>query len=234
MRLAPPADLARKAQKGRTIRHERVVTFPGPIPFEHREFRRVKSGCLPRAEHWRELEDALLASREQLLHREFRRGVEIAAAALAGHIHPMRLEGVEMRFVAGRDLHEPGLHFPEPLASKCARIAALRRARTCNAGRRRWWISRCQKGVPGMEAEDSSSERVGVFQGSGYGAATSEKQSRFHQTGISVVKVIASSIRKGNVIEVDDRLYSVISAESFFPARARRPPRSTAAASRMA
>jgi elongation factor P len=70
-----------------------------------------------------------------------------------------------------------------------------------------------------MEALETSSERVGVFQGSGYGAATSEKQSRFHQTGISVVKVIASSIRKGNVIEVDDRLYSVISAESFFPGK---------------
>ena len=34
-----------------------------------------------------------------------------------------------------------------------------------------------------------------------------------------MVKVIASSIRKGNVIEVDDRLYSVISAESFFPGK---------------
>ncbi len=34
-----------------------------------------------------------------------------------------------------------------------------------------------------------------------------------------MVKVIASSIRKGNVIEVDDRLYSVITAESFFPGK---------------
>lgn len=34
-----------------------------------------------------------------------------------------------------------------------------------------------------------------------------------------MVKVIASSIRKGNVIELDDKLYSVISAESFFPGK---------------
>lgn len=34
-----------------------------------------------------------------------------------------------------------------------------------------------------------------------------------------MVKVIASSIRKGSIIEVDDRLYSVISAESFFPGK---------------
>lgn len=39
------------------------------------------------------------------------------------------------------------------------------------------------------------------------------------QSGFSVVKVIASSIRKGNVIELDDKLYSVISAESFFPGK---------------
>jgi elongation factor P len=70
-----------------------------------------------------------------------------------------------------------------------------------------------------MAGTETSCERVGVFQGSGYGAALSEKQSRFQQTGISVVKVIASSIRKGNVIELDDKLYSVISAESFFPGK---------------
>lgn len=34
-----------------------------------------------------------------------------------------------------------------------------------------------------------------------------------------MVKVIASSIRKGNVIELEDKLYSVISAESFFPGK---------------
>ena len=34
-----------------------------------------------------------------------------------------------------------------------------------------------------------------------------------------MVKVIASSIRKGNIIELEDRLYSVISAESFFPGK---------------
>ncbi len=32
-----------------------------------------------------------------------------------------------------------------------------------------------------------------------------------------MVKVIASSVRKGNVLEVDGHLCSVLSAESFFP-----------------
>lgn len=36
---------------------------------------------------------------------------------------------------------------------------------------------------------------------------------------IHVVKVIASSVRKGNVLEVDGHLCSVLSAESFFPGK---------------
>ena len=34
-----------------------------------------------------------------------------------------------------------------------------------------------------------------------------------------MVKVIASSVRKGNVLEVDGHLCSVLSAESFFPGK---------------
>jgi elongation factor P len=33
------------------------------------------------------------------------------------------------------------------------------------------------------------------------------------------VKVIASSVRKGNILEIDGNLYAVISAESFFPGK---------------
>ena len=33
------------------------------------------------------------------------------------------------------------------------------------------------------------------------------------------MRVIASSVRKGNVLEIDGNLYSVISAESFFPGK---------------
>ena len=40
-----------------------------------------------------------------------------------------------------------------------------------------------------------------------------------HQKDITVVKVIASSVRKGNVLELDGHLCTVISAESFFPGK---------------
>jgi elongation factor P len=33
------------------------------------------------------------------------------------------------------------------------------------------------------------------------------------------VKVIASSVRKGNILEIDGNLYAVLSAESFFPGK---------------
>ena len=37
--------------------------------------------------------------------------------------------------------------------------------------------------------------------------------------GISPVKVIASSVRKGNVLEIDGKLYVVLTAESFHPGK---------------
>ncbi len=36
------------------------------------------------------------------------------------------------------------------------------------------------------------------------------------------MKVIASSLRKGNVVDKDGRLYVILSAENIHPARARR------------
>ena len=37
--------------------------------------------------------------------------------------------------------------------------------------------------------------------------------------GIASVKVIASSVRKGNVLDIDDKLYVVLTAESFHPGK---------------
>jgi elongation factor P len=48
----------------------------------------------------------------------------------------------------------------------------------------------------------------------GFGAGTPRTSKDIH-----VVKVIASSVRKGNVLEVDGHLCSVLSAESFFPGK---------------
>jgi elongation factor P len=37
--------------------------------------------------------------------------------------------------------------------------------------------------------------------------------------GIAPVKVIASSLRKGNILEIEDKLYVVLNAESFHPGK---------------
>jgi elongation factor P len=37
--------------------------------------------------------------------------------------------------------------------------------------------------------------------------------------GITIVRVIASSVRKGNILEIDDKLYVVLVAESFHPGK---------------
>ena len=39
------------------------------------------------------------------------------------------------------------------------------------------------------------------------------------QKGITPVKIIASSVRKGNVLEIDNKLYVVLTAESFHPGK---------------
>ena len=48
--------------------------------------------------------------------------------------------------------------------------------------------------------------------GSGPGTKETKK-------GIAPVKVIASSVRKGNVLDIDDKLYVVLTAESFHPGK---------------
>ncbi len=49
-----------------------------------------------------------------------------------------------------------------------------------------------------------------------------------------MVKIIASSVRKGNVLEVEGKLYVVLTAQNFHPGKGTRLRRSTCAASSMA
>ncbi len=50
-------------------------------------------------------------------------------------------------------------------------------------------------------------------------AGLSEAAATFLSGRDRVVRVIASSVRKGNILEVDGQLYTVLSAESFFPGK---------------
>ena len=62
--------------------HQVAIGGPTAVPFEHREFRVVCRAPLAVAEDMSELPDPRHPGDEQLLHREFRRGVEIAQGGL--------------------------------------------------------------------------------------------------------------------------------------------------------
>lgn len=216
-----PADFRRQPQHGGAIGHQGLIAFVGPVPFEHHEFRCMQARGFARPENGGKLEDVLLSRRDQLLHREFRRGVEITARVLARRIHPSRPERMQMRLVAGRDLHDARLNLEKVLPRKLGaqhlfqsgthdkprpppRMALRVPERGTGRGQGRnpdFWKGLAFFEEAAMEPHLSKSNRASI------------------QSGFSVVKVIASSIRKGNVIELDDKLYSVISAESFFPGK---------------
>jgi elongation factor P len=63
-----------------------------------------------------------------------------------------------------------------------------------------------------VEAVHCHSDRLAAQAKSGKSRLDRRKQ------GVNV-KVIASSVRKGNILELDGQLYSVLSAESFFPGK---------------
>jgi len=99
-----PRGLGRRRQQGRAILDQHAVSLVRPVPFEHGEFGMVRRRPLAIAPHMSEAGDPPFASRQQFLHREFRRGVEVAR--LGGPILPDHLggKGVQMRLVARRPL----------------------------------------------------------------------------------------------------------------------------------
>ena len=111
-------------------RERRVRT----IPLEHRKFGGVQRGALPVAEHMGQREDPGLAGRDELLHRKFRRGLQVEGRRRTVRPHERGLKAVQMGLVAGRglqrcrvDLDEvPGL---EPAADEigdpCSREKAM-------------------------------------------------------------------------------------------------------------
>ena len=115
---ARPRRLGRERQDAQAIRHQRLERRRGAIPFEHREFRRMQRAALAIAEHAAQRENPPLARRQQLLHREFWRGVEIGRMASAVRADHGRCEGVKMGLVAGRSLQRRRLDFEEAFAGK--------------------------------------------------------------------------------------------------------------------
>jgi hypothetical protein len=116
------------------VLHQRFIGLARAIPFQHREFRMVQRAPLAVAEHAREIKNAPLTRREQLLAGELRRGVEEERAALPAHSDHLRGKGVQMRLVAGRNLQNAGLDLGEALPSNRSRNPALTALRVASSG----------------------------------------------------------------------------------------------------
>ncbi len=83
-----------------------------------------------------EIEDARLAGRQQLLHGEFRRGMQIGGPGAPVRADHRGGEGVQMRLIARRDLQGRGLDLGEALGAR-------------NSGARRWRSARARREAAG-------------------------------------------------------------------------------------
>src|ERR1700730_17127917 len=99
--------------------HQISVGGPQPVPFEHREFRMVGGAALAVAKDMGELPDARQARNEQLLHREFGRGVQVAldSAATARVVQRGR-ESPQMRLEPGAHLQRWRVDLDKPALGK--------------------------------------------------------------------------------------------------------------------
>jgi hypothetical protein len=123
--LFPAGDVGGEAQHGEAILLRARIRFAGAIPFQHGEFRRVQVGALAIAEGAGEVEDPRLPGSEQFLRRELGRGMEIERAALAGRRPQLRREGMQVRFVAGRNRKRAALDLAKSLGLEVLAEAVL-------------------------------------------------------------------------------------------------------------
>ena len=110
--------LGRLRQDGGAVRHHGLIRRLRPVPLDHGEFRRMQGPALAVAEDAGKIDDPLLAGRQQLLQREFRRGVQIAGRPGAVRADHFGGKSVQMGLVAGRDLQDRRLGLDEALAGE--------------------------------------------------------------------------------------------------------------------
>ncbi len=129
-----PATLGGERDKRSAIVHKRRQRRADPIPFQHREFRRVQRRAFAVAENVRQREDLRLAGGEELLHREFGRGMQPGLARHSVRADEAGAKAVQVGLVARRDLKGGGVDLDEtlgvePVANELWRCARARKPR---------------------------------------------------------------------------------------------------------
>src|SRR5262249_11967858 len=116
----------------------------------------------------------------------------------------------------------------KPCAANHARSAPSRRDRTARNGRRSAKTPRSHQGegsvTPASCAYLLRSGAPGKYWRSPSGSVWCASKTPGRRPFAPIeefhpVKVIASSVRKGNILEIDDKLYVVLTAESFHPGK---------------
>ena len=224
--LPASGNLRRKRKNCHAVFHQHLIGLVRAIPLDQSEFRMVQRPALAVAERARELEYAALARREQLLAGKFRRGAQIARSRARRRGDEIGREGVKMGFVArarpsatavstsmksvrGEILpHGAGDARAAPAGTARGRRGRARLARHCAAPlspAARLRKSLANGGRISMVRPDIRS--------------VPQPSRPLHNRGTPAVKVIASSLRKGNIVELDGKLYVVLNAESFHPGK---------------
>src|SRR5690606_27768438 len=101
---AGPGGGGRELQDLDAVGDHVAIGRTGAIPFEHGELGMVQRSALAVAPDMAEAGDAGLARRQQLLHGEFRRGVEVEPLPGPVIADGGGGKGVKMRLVARREL----------------------------------------------------------------------------------------------------------------------------------
>ena len=226
----------------------------GPIPLQHREFRRVQRRRSRLRKTLRQREDLLLAGGEQLLHREFRRGMQIGVARRAVRRNERRREAVQMGLVAGRSLEGGGLDLDETLGVEPAPHEARDPRAGDEAGRavgvavpvpERSRGGRAQGTPAASRQRRSKSIPTGLWRQNRYGARRNRQSGRLRQAPFVAARSDARQFRgqrRESYRKLDSQgqyhrargrsaLRRSFRRKLSSRARARRRPRSTCAAS---
>ena len=215
------------------VAHHSLIGFAGAIPLDKREFRVVERAPLAITERPGEFEYPLLARGEQLLAGELRRRAQVERRAVAGRRNAFGREGVQVQLVSRRDLQDRGLHLGEVL-----RLEQPAQPRHHAPPRVKEAAS---VGVNLRVPPGGAFRHAGSVHGAAWAEKTGERrQDRYvarerhcrllvpslHagspapiQRGTIPVKVIASSLRKGNIVDLDGKLYVILSAENIHPGK---------------
>ena len=212
----------RLRQNRRAIIHQQLITLIRPIPFQHCEFRMMQRAALAIAEYARKIDNPQSHPLPAVFCRRIpAKCADISALSFAARTDQVGGEGMQVCLVARRNLKRRRLDLEKiPLRKPCPQGRR-------DAGARQQVRSAGRVGAGAPERRDFGTftstgrraRKAGIGREDRYGAARNRAPPPPLKSRIALVKVIASSLRKGNIVDIDGKLYVVLTAENFHPGK---------------